>query len=130
MRAPDLDTYHNGLICDKQNPSPSRDAASTEDASCHMAAQCAQALAVNDATAQASSHSSVQVLASIFLAGGRIPACELTVSLLCQSESNFHRAPMKATDSVCDLKATLALFVFTQAGNVLMGTAAIVRTRG
>lgn len=30
---------------------------------------------------------------------------------------------MKATDSACDLRATPALIVFTQAGNVLMATA-------
>lgn len=43
---------------------------------------------------------------------------------------NFHRATMKATVSECDLRATFALIVFTQAGNVLMVTPAIVRTRG
>lgn len=37
---------------------------------------------------------------------------------------------MKATDSVCDLMVTFAFIVFTQAGNVLMGTPTIVRTRG
>lgn len=53
-----------------------------------------------------------------------------SVLLLCQSESNLHAATMKATDSVCDLRVTFAFIVFTQAGNVLMGTPTIVRMRG
>lgn len=53
-----------------------------------------------------------------------------TTLLLCQSESNFQRAAIKAPDSVCDLRATFALIVFTQAGNVLMVIPTIARTRG
>lgn len=53
-----------------------------------------------------------------------------TTLLLCQSVSNFQSAAMKAPGSVCDLRATFALIVFTQAGNVLMVISTIARTRG
>lgn len=47
---------------------------------------------------------------------------------LCPSESNLHAAAMKTSDGECDPMVTSAFIVFTQAGNVLMGTAAKART--
>lgn len=59
--------------------------------------------------------------------GSTLRVCAAALPL-CPSESNLHAAAMETSDGECDPRVTSAFIVFTQAGNVLMGTAAKART--
>lgn len=58
----------------------------------------------------------------------RFCASVLSRCFCCPSESNLHAAAMETSDGERDPRVTSAFIVFTQAGNVLMGTAAKART--
>lgn len=131
-------------IFHKQNPPPSHDSASMKHWSCNITPAnwiCPCISKYSAITSSTTHQSSFHTLTSeqvkqlfyflVFLYGLKQRWILVsTVLLLCQTDSNFHRATVKATDSVCDQRVTLALIVFTQAGNVLMVTPTIVRTRG
>lgn len=149
-------TYHKWLIFHKQkNKKPlslSHDTASAEDWGCNIAALTetplisANAVQSKLSTTHQSSFCTLtseqlkwpfDFLVFLFSYKNRLKSLCLWRSLrpqLCfcvdQNQTFIELLWKPLTDSVCDLIATPALIVFTQAGNVLMVTPTIVRTRG